>query len=101
MEMVKQISYDHFKELIKKALCDTIGCDLVAMYLYVSRAAILMAGAGGQIARKLKDMAVRYFHEEICPWVYDRGGYVSINNENKNYCYINYFLNISQNVQYK
>jgi hypothetical protein len=74
MDMVKQITYDHFKDLIKKALCQTIGWDQVAMYFYVSRAAIAMAGVGGQ---KLKTMAVRYFHEEICPWIYDRGGLVS------------------------
>jgi hypothetical protein len=77
MDMVKQITYDHFKDLIKKALCQTIGWDQVAMYilyLYVSRAAIVMAGVGGQ---KLKTMAVRYFHEEMCPWIYDRGGLVS------------------------
>ena len=71
MDMVKKITYDHFKDLIKKALCQTIGWDQVAMYFYVSRAAIVMAGVGGQ---KLKTIAVRYFHEEICPWIYDRGG---------------------------
>ena len=71
IDMVKQITYDHFKDLIKTALCQTIGWDQVAIYFYVSRAAIVMAGVGGQ---KLKTMAVRYFHEEICPWIYDRGG---------------------------
>ena len=77
MAMVKQITYDHFKDLVKKALCQTIGWDQVAMYFYVSRAAIVMAGVGGQLACQLKTMAVRYFHEEICPWIYDRGGLVS------------------------
>lgn len=78
MAMVKQITYDRFKELVQKALCDTIGWDQVALYLYLSKAAILMAGVGGTIARKLKDMAVQYFFEEISPWIHDRGGLVSI-----------------------
>ncbi|XP_052089151.1 uncharacterized protein LOC127725859 [Mytilus californianus] len=74
MDMVKQITYDHFKDLVKRALCETIGWDQVALYFYISKAAIVMAGAGGSIACKLKDMAVRYFHEELLPWIYDRGG---------------------------
>ncbi|OPL20219.1 hypothetical protein AM593_09954, partial [Mytilus galloprovincialis] len=74
MDMVKQITYDHFKDLVKKALCETIGWDQVALYFYISKAAIVMAGASGSIACRLKDMAVRYFHEELSPWIYDRGG---------------------------
>lgn len=74
MDMVKQVTYDHFKELVQKALCEAIGWDQVALYFYVARAAIVMAGAGGRLARGLKDMAVRYFHEELSPWIHDRGG---------------------------
>lgn len=74
MAMVKQVTYDHFKELVEKALCETIGWDQVAMYFYVSRAAILMAGVGGTIAKKLKNMVVKYFYEEISPWIHDKGG---------------------------
>ncbi|KAK3098326.1 hypothetical protein FSP39_018460 [Pinctada imbricata] len=67
-------TYAGFKSVFQNALRDTIGWDQIAMYYYVSRTAIHVAGASSTLAR----MTVDYFKERYAGWIRERGGWESM-----------------------
>lgn len=80
MQLVRQTDqYHHFRNVVDTSLGSTIDWHNVAMYFYVTRAAVQMAGTGGAVALKLKDMALKYFSDKFAGWITDRGGWVSYN----------------------
>ncbi|XP_033740220.1 uncharacterized protein LOC117327380 [Pecten maximus] len=79
MQLVKETDqYNRFTKVVESSLGGTVGWHNVAMYFYVTKAAVHMAGAGGAVALKLKDMALQYFSDRFAGWITDRGGWDSV-----------------------
>ncbi|XP_060069232.1 uncharacterized protein LOC132549326 [Ylistrum balloti] len=79
MQLVQETDqYNRFTKVVESSLGGTVGWHNVAMYFYVTKAAVHMAGAGGAVALKLKDMALQYFSDKFAGWITDRGGWDSV-----------------------
>ncbi|OWF53166.1 uncharacterized protein LOC110446774 [Mizuhopecten yessoensis] len=79
IQLVKETDqYNRFTKVVESSLGGTVGWHNVAMYFYVTKAAVQMAGAGGAVALRLKDMALQYFSDRFAGWITDRGGWDSV-----------------------
>lgn len=79
IQLIKETDqYSRFTNVVESSLGGTVGWHNVAMYFYVTKAAVHMAGAGGAVALRLKDMALQYFSDKFAGWITDKGGWDSV-----------------------
>jgi len=76
-ELVKEASYNKFKTVIESSTKGAVGWNEIAMCMYLTKAAVNIAGTGGSLAIKIKDSAAEYLSDKFSEWIIDKGGWVS------------------------
>lgn len=75
-DLLRNSDYGSFQRIVSKAGGDS-GLQQIAVMFHLTKAAVQLAGAGTARAGAIKDMAVRYFEQNLAPWIIQRGGWVS------------------------
>jgi hypothetical protein len=77
-DLLHNSDYGSFQHIVHEAVGGESGLQQIAVMFHLTKTAVQLAGAGTTHAKNIKDMALRYFEQNIAPWVIQRGGWVSV-----------------------
>jgi putative N-acetylmannosamine-6-phosphate epimerase len=77
-DLLRNPDYGSFQHIISEAAGRESGLQQIAVMFHLTKAAVQIAGAGTARAKNIKDMALKYFEQNLASWIIQRGGWVSV-----------------------
>lgn len=78
MEILKQLTYNNFKQIVEAYTKNKNGFQEVVTLFMLSKAAISLVGAGRALASQVKDLTLQYFEDKCAAYIVERGGWVRV-----------------------
>ncbi|GAB1598618.1 uncharacterized protein LOC115232331 isoform X1 [Argonauta hians] len=77
-DLVKQLTYNNFKDVFQKYSKEKSGIQEVAALFYLSKAAIQFIGPCRAMASQIKELTLKYFEDKCAAFIVEKGGWDSV-----------------------
>ncbi|XP_029658016.1 uncharacterized protein LOC115232331 isoform X2 [Octopus sinensis] len=78
IDILKQLTYQNFKETFEAYSKDKSGLQEVAALFFLSKAAINLVGPFRAMASQIKELTLRYFEDKCAAFIVEKGGWDSV-----------------------